>query len=184
MGDIVLKIDMWAMGTIMAELFNLAPLFPRTTQFDQLFRICEILGKSTLDSSSPDYVDGAINHFASFSGVSLFEVIPFASKDVIDLIQSLLSWDPGKRPTTLEALQHPFFRSLYNTSIDTSSQLLSSIQPKIESEKKIVITPNNMQFMHTKAQTLRKADYGVIGRRKQQHHTMEEYSTLAANLAL
>ncbi|KAM7270034.1 hypothetical protein ACFE04_029248 [Oxalis oulophora] len=202
------KIDMWAMGTIMAELFNLAPLFPGKTQLDQLCRICDILGKPTLDSSSPDYLECVNNHFASCTGVSLSEVIPSASKDAIDLIQSLLSWDPSKRPTALEALQHPFFGSLYNASIDTSSKLLSSIQPKIESEKKIVITPNNMQFLDTKdeiyippvakrnndfgvigrrnQQTLRKADYGVIGRRKQQQHrAMEDYSTyLVAELAL
>ena len=37
-------VDMWAFGTIMAELVNLRPLFPGSDQVDQVARICEILG--------------------------------------------------------------------------------------------------------------------------------------------
>ena len=37
-------VDMWALGTIMAELVNLRPLFPGSDQLDQVYRICEILG--------------------------------------------------------------------------------------------------------------------------------------------
>ncbi|CAO3617994.1 unnamed protein product [Cunninghamella echinulata] len=37
-------VDIWATGTIMAELITLYPLFPGNSEIDQLFRICEILG--------------------------------------------------------------------------------------------------------------------------------------------
>jgi serine/threonine protein kinase len=37
-------VDMWALGTIMAELVNLRPLFPGVDQIDQVARICEVLG--------------------------------------------------------------------------------------------------------------------------------------------
>ncbi|KAJ7857579.1 kinase-like domain-containing protein [Mycena leptocephala] len=37
-------VDMWALGTIMAELINLSPLFPGIDTMDQLSRICDILG--------------------------------------------------------------------------------------------------------------------------------------------
>jgi meiosis induction protein kinase IME2/SME1 len=37
-------VDMWALGTIMAELINLRPLFPGMDTMDQLARICDILG--------------------------------------------------------------------------------------------------------------------------------------------
>jgi serine/threonine protein kinase len=40
-------LDMWALGTIMAELVNLRPLFPGSDQVDQVGRICEILGDPT-----------------------------------------------------------------------------------------------------------------------------------------
>lgn len=37
-------IDLWAVGTIFAELITLEPLFPGLSEIDQLFRICQVLG--------------------------------------------------------------------------------------------------------------------------------------------
>lgn len=37
-------IDLWAVGTIFAELITLNPLFPGQSEVDQLFRICNLLG--------------------------------------------------------------------------------------------------------------------------------------------
>ncbi|KAG1082618.1 hypothetical protein G6F42_022511 [Rhizopus arrhizus] len=37
-------IDLWAVGTIFAELVTLRPLFPGQSEIDQLFRICQVLG--------------------------------------------------------------------------------------------------------------------------------------------
>jgi serine/threonine protein kinase len=37
-------VDMWALGTIMAEVVNLRPLFPGQTEVDQVARISELLG--------------------------------------------------------------------------------------------------------------------------------------------
>ena len=38
-------IDIFAVGAIMAELYNNKPLFPGKSEYDQLKKICEILGK-------------------------------------------------------------------------------------------------------------------------------------------
>ncbi|XP_049679965.1 serine/threonine-protein kinase MAK isoform X3 [Accipiter gentilis] len=37
-------IDMWAVGSIMAELYTLRPLFPGTSEVDEIFKICQVLG--------------------------------------------------------------------------------------------------------------------------------------------
>lgn len=37
-------VDLWALGTIMAEVVNLKPLFPGNNGQDQLQRICQVLG--------------------------------------------------------------------------------------------------------------------------------------------
>ena len=42
-------VDMWALGAIMAELVNLRPMFPGQNEFDQIARICEVLGDPTED---------------------------------------------------------------------------------------------------------------------------------------
>lgn len=37
-------IDLWAVGSIMAELYTLRPLFPGTSEVDEIFKICQVLG--------------------------------------------------------------------------------------------------------------------------------------------
>ncbi|KAH9623399.1 hypothetical protein KSS87_000212 [Heliosperma pusillum] len=46
-------------------------------------------------------------------GVHLATLLPSASEDAIKLITSLCSWDPLRRPTAAEALQHPFFQNSF-----------------------------------------------------------------------
>lgn len=47
-------VDMWALGTIMAELVNLRPLFPGQGEIDQVARICEVLGDPCRDYGCDD----------------------------------------------------------------------------------------------------------------------------------
>lgn len=37
-------IDQWAMGTLIAELYTLRPLFPGTSEADEIYKICALLG--------------------------------------------------------------------------------------------------------------------------------------------
>ncbi|KAF7809429.1 cyclin-dependent kinase F-4-like isoform X2 [Senna tora] len=109
------KVDMWAMGAIMAELFTLRPLFPGVNEADEIYKICGVIGSPNIESWS----DGLklardINYqFPQLAGVHLSVLIPSVSADAISLITSLCSWDPCKRPTAAEALQHPFFQSCF-----------------------------------------------------------------------
>jgi serine/threonine protein kinase len=40
-------VDMWAVGTVLAELLTFAPLFPGTNDIDQIFKVFQILGTPT-----------------------------------------------------------------------------------------------------------------------------------------
>ncbi|KAK7346170.1 hypothetical protein VNO80_20685 [Phaseolus coccineus] len=109
------KVDMWAMGAIMAELFTLRPLFPGTSEADEIYKICSVIGSPTTES----WADGLklardINYqFPQHASVHLSSLIPSRSDCAISLVTSLCSWDPCKRPTASEALQHPFFQSCF-----------------------------------------------------------------------
>ncbi|CAA2983529.1 cyclin-dependent kinase F-4-like isoform X2 [Olea europaea subsp. europaea] len=109
-------VDMWAMGAIMAELFTLRPLFPGSSEADEIYKICCVIGSPT-KSEWPEGLElaNAINYqFPQVASVPLSSVIPCVIEDAVNLIGSLCSWDPCKRPTALEALQHPFFQSCFH----------------------------------------------------------------------
>lgn len=46
------QIDLWAVGTIFAELITLHPLFPGISEIDQIYRICNVLGTPSSSSSA------------------------------------------------------------------------------------------------------------------------------------
>lgn len=106
------KVDMWAAGTILAELFMMFPLFRGESSAHQLQKICEVIGAPTNDSWMGRLMN--VPKFEPEKGCGLRACIPNASQSALDLIGSLLSWDPAKRPSAEEALQHPFFTKANN----------------------------------------------------------------------
>ncbi|GBG28895.1 Protein kinase [Hondaea fermentalgiana] len=104
-------IDLWACGCIMAELFTLRPLFPGSSEPDEIFKICSVLGSPTHQSWPEGMkLSVAMNFkFPQFVATPLDQLIPQASPEAISLIRELLRYDPKKRPTASQALQHPFF---------------------------------------------------------------------------
>ncbi|XP_027092952.1 serine/threonine-protein kinase MHK isoform X2 [Coffea eugenioides] len=104
-------IDMWAVGAILAELFTFCPIFPGESELDQLYKICCVLGR-------PDWsIFPEARNISRLVDISYFEImpanlsdiVPNASMEAIDLIKQLFSWDPAKRPSADQCLQHPFF---------------------------------------------------------------------------
>ncbi|XP_071724188.1 cyclin-dependent kinase F-4-like [Rutidosis leptorrhynchoides] len=44
------EVDMWAMGVIMAELFNLSLMVPGQSEDNQMLRICQVIGSPSMDT--------------------------------------------------------------------------------------------------------------------------------------
>jgi protein kinase len=102
---------MWAVGAILAELFTLSPLFPGGSETDQLYKICAVLGTPdhTVWPEGMNLPRSSSFNFFQIPPRNLWELIPNATLEAIDLIQQLCSWDPRRRPTAEQSLQHPFF---------------------------------------------------------------------------
>lgn len=106
-------IDLWAVGAIMAELFTLRPLFPGTSETDEIFKICSVLGTPNANTW-PEGMKLAASMNFKFPQVvptPISALIPNASVEAIQLMTELMRFDPQKRPTAPQALLHPFFQS-------------------------------------------------------------------------
>ncbi|ONK71629.1 uncharacterized protein A4U43_C04F10670 [Asparagus officinalis] len=134
-----MKPDMWAVGAILAELFTHSPLFPGESETDQIYKICNVLG--TPDSCIwPEGMNlpRSVNfRFFQIPSANLSNIIPNASLEAIDLILKLCAWDPLKRPTAEQALQHPFFhvRSWVPSPLHdpfASKRKRTNVKPKLE----------------------------------------------------
>ncbi|XP_071836827.1 serine/threonine-protein kinase ICK-like [Apostichopus japonicus] len=105
-------VDIWAIGCIMAELYTLRPLFPGTSELDEIFRICSILGTPTKDEWQDGHQLAARMNFRFPTCVPthLRSLIPNASKDGIQLMIDMMLWNPQKRPSAAQSLRYSYFQ--------------------------------------------------------------------------
>lgn len=105
-------IDIFALGAIIAELYNGKPLFPGKQASDQMNKICEVLGTPSQNDWSEGYQLAAnINYkFPQYKGHRLKLLIPNASENALNLLEGMLSFNPAKRPSATKCLQHAFFQ--------------------------------------------------------------------------
>jgi meiosis induction protein kinase IME2/SME1 len=121
-------VDMWALGTILAEMINLKPLFPGSSEIDQVYKICEVLG-----DPSPDYgpdENGRIHGGGRWNtGIKLAKRVGFSfpkrkplqlralfpketPRSLIDCVANLLRYNPRYRMTSDDCMTHLYFREV------------------------------------------------------------------------
>ncbi|KAH9504143.1 hypothetical protein Btru_065105 [Bulinus truncatus] len=105
-------IDIWAVGCIMAELYTLRPLFPGSSEIDEIFKICSVLGTPKKEDWNEGYqLAAAMNfRFSQCVPVPLKQIIPNASNDGLQVLKDMLMWNPQKRPSSPQCLRYGFFQ--------------------------------------------------------------------------
>ncbi|ORX66047.1 Pkinase-domain-containing protein [Linderina pennispora] len=116
-------IDVWAVGTIVAELAMLRPLFPGSNQIDQLRRIFEVLGTPKISVPAPTDEDSKAQDPSSSATGSWYEgavharklgiafipsnrkpmpsVMPDVPDYLVQLVDFILVLNPNDRPTAI-----------------------------------------------------------------------------------
>lgn len=104
-------VDIWACGVIFAELYLCRPLFPGTSESDQLFKICSVLGAPSPGEWDDGYhLARRMNiRFPNLAPTPLSQLLTHARPAAVDLIEKMLRFNPVDRPTATQCLQHPFF---------------------------------------------------------------------------
>jgi serine/threonine protein kinase len=102
-------------------MYLLKPLFPGTSEIDQMFRICSVLGTPGSTSNVPigggEWSEGLVLaakmrfKFSQVAPVGLESLFDGAniSFESIELMRDLLRFDPHKRLNATQALSQPFF---------------------------------------------------------------------------
>jgi len=106
-------VDLWSIGCIVAELFLLQPLFPGTSEVNQLSTIFRLLGTPSVD----DWPDDSAVKFEAFTvkqGEPLEHLIPRlqTAPAALDLMQNLLAFNQHTRIRALEALRHHWLEDI------------------------------------------------------------------------
>uniref|UniRef100_A0A803QS88 cyclin-dependent kinase n=1 Tax=Cannabis sativa TaxID=3483 RepID=A0A803QS88_CANSA len=110
--DYGLEVDLWSLGCIFAELFSLQPLFPGTSDIDQLSRIINVLGNLTEEVwpgcvKLPDFKIISFNKVEN--PIGLEACLPNRSPEEISIVKRLVCYDPASRATAMELLQDKYF---------------------------------------------------------------------------
>ncbi|KAK9670093.1 hypothetical protein RND81_13G177000 [Saponaria officinalis] len=111
------SVDMWSVGCIFAELLGRRPIFPGKDSLDQLNLIINILGTqgdSELEFITSSRVLKFLKSQSYTPGFSLSSLYPNADFRALDLLRKMLAFNPNKRITVSEALEHPYMTGLYD----------------------------------------------------------------------
>jgi len=129
-------LDIWACGGIMAELYTLRPLFPGSSESDQLYKICSVLGTPTQTHWPEGFKLAAQIGFRwpQFTPTKLETLIPTASDEGVSLMYAMMPWDPNKRLSTARVLQHPYFQAGSMSAVEPASREAASHLPQLASD--------------------------------------------------
>lgn len=109
------QIDIWSIGCILAELYLGHPLFQGNHYINQLERITDILGSATSDDIQMLASENARQFLINMGHkpkVPWSQIIPHAPPVVCDLLDHMLAFNPDKRYTVEQSLNHPYFADL------------------------------------------------------------------------
>jgi protein kinase len=139
-------IDLFALGAIMAELYTSRPLFPGTSEPDQLYKLASVMGSPCIEKHPETMkLAAAMNYkFPQFVKTPLKQLVPNACKEAIDLMELLLRYEPRTRPTATQALKHAYFRNLDKESVNVP-KTTSSEKKGSSSSASMLPTPQPQQ---------------------------------------
>ncbi|RLV88673.1 hypothetical protein DV515_00015409 [Chloebia gouldiae] len=110
-------VDMWSIGCILGEMLLGKPLFPGTSTMNQIEQILRVI-----PAPSPEDTESLYNFFlTSRQRVAFEEIFPSSTPlPALDLLKKLLVFNPDKRLTAEQALQHPYVSRFHCPSREPS----------------------------------------------------------------
>lgn len=130
-------VDIWSLGCIFYEMLTKKVLFPGDSEIDQLFKTFQILGTPNeaqwKDVSKMPYYK---TNFPNWGSKDLRKLIN-TNDDAADLLGKMLSFDPFKRISAQDAMQHQYFDELTNKRSTLRNIQVSSEEKENQDKKRM-----------------------------------------------
>ncbi|KAI9462622.1 CMGC/MAPK/ERK protein kinase [Russula earlei] len=144
-------IDVWSVGCILAELLAGKPIFKGRDYVDQLNQILHYLGTPSEDTlrrvGSPRAQD-YIRSLPIRPRVPFAQMFPHANPLALDLLAKMLNFDPAKRITCEQALEHPYLAVWHDPTDEpvcpTKFDFFFEEEDSIEGMKKLIVEEVNL----------------------------------------
>ncbi|XP_078485238.1 mitogen-activated protein kinase [Ciona intestinalis] len=110
-------IDMWSVGCIFAEMIGRRQIFPGKHYVHQLQLIISVLGSppsGLVSTIRSDRVRNYVTGLPSKSATPFKQLYSKATQPMVDLLTSLLRFNPEERPTSVQALTHSFLSGYHD----------------------------------------------------------------------
>jgi serine/threonine protein kinase len=106
-------VDVWSMGAIFAEMITKTPLFPGDCEIDELFKVFRVFGTPD-DTAWPGVTNLPDFHstFPKFPAQDLSKIVPGVNDAGLDMLRSMLRYEPASRCSAKAALNHPYFEGV------------------------------------------------------------------------
>jgi len=140
-------VDMWSVGCILGELLGGKAMFPGTSTMNQLDRIIEVTGRPTaedIEAIKSPFAATMLESLPPSQPKSLQEMYPHASEEALDLMRQCLAFNPNKRITAEQSLEHPYVAQFHNEEDEISC----------DKEIKIVIDDDHKYSINDYRETL------------------------------
>ncbi|XP_073982062.1 MAPK/MAK/MRK overlapping kinase-like isoform X3 [Rhodnius prolixus] len=124
------KMDVWAIGCVFFELITLKPLFPGSSELDQIAKINAVLGSPNarlLAKFTKHKCRNISVCFPAKQGSGLNQLLPFITTGGRDVLKQMIVYDPDSRSNIRRLSEHKYFLDIRDSYIKLTDHLNAQI---------------------------------------------------------